>query len=115
MAKFVLMLRDQGTFGADMSPADIQAVIEKYIAWGEGLRQRGQLHLGEKLRDGEGRVLRPTPGAPTVSDGPFAEAREVIGGFYIISADDYAAAVAIARTCPHMDIGSIEVRLIEEM
>ena len=63
MAKFVLMLRDQGTFGADMSPADIQAVIEKYIAWGEGLRQRGQLHLGEKLRDGEGRVLRPTPGA----------------------------------------------------
>ena len=45
MAKFVLMLRDQGTFGADMSPADIQAVIEKYIAWGEGLRQRGQLHL----------------------------------------------------------------------
>ena len=115
MAKFVLLLRDQGAFGADMSPADIQAVIEQYMAWGQQLGQRGQLHMGEKLRDGEGRVIRGTAAAPAVSDGPFAEAREIIGGFYIIAADDYDGAVAIARTCPHMAFGSIEVRQIEEM
>ena len=48
-----------------------------------------------------------------VTDGPYAEAREVVGGYFTVRAADYDGAVAIARDCPHLAHGWIEVREIE--
>ena len=104
MAEFVLMLRDEGAFPGDLSPAEIQAVIQRYGAWMEKVGATGQ-----KLRDGEGRVMRRSG----VIDGPFAEAKEVLGGFFVIKADSYKDAETICADCPHLDFGSIEIRQIE--
>ena len=50
-----------------------------------------------------------------VTDGPFAEAKEIIGGFFVVDARDYDEAVSVAKGCPHLDFGTIEVREIEPM
>jgi hypothetical protein len=116
MATYFLLLRDAGAFPADISPAEIQAVIEKYMRWGNGLRERGLLVSSDKLRDGEGRMLRPGPNGPVVTDGPFTEAKEVLGGYFAVTASSYDEAEAIARTCPHLEYGgSIEIRVVDEM
>jgi hypothetical protein len=99
---------------SEMSPEEIQQVIEKYLAWGERLAAEGKLAGGDKLRDGEGRVLRGTGADARVIDGPFSETREVIGGIYTLIADSYDEAIAIAQTCPHLEFGGmIELREIE--
>lgn len=110
MPKFALFLRDDGRWNPQaMSPDEMQAIIQRYGQW----RAKVQPALGHKLRDGEGRVMRKDSGSLKVSDGPFAEAREVMGGLFVIEAADYAAAVEIARDCPHLDYGTIEVREIQ--
>jgi len=114
MAKFMVMARDSGEY-PDMSPEEIQGVIQRYIDWSEGLRQGGRLLSSEKLGDGEGRVIRREAGALVVSDGPYAESKEVLGGFWIIEAADYDEAVRLVSGSPHFDFGTLEVRRVEEM
>jgi hypothetical protein len=113
MPKYILLLHDSGTMPPDMSPAEIQAVIQRYIAWRERVQSGGRQVSGHKLRDGDGRVMRGKVGSPSITDGPYAEAREVIGGLFILDAASYDEAVALARDCPHLDFGAIEVREIE--
>ena len=108
MPQFMLMLRDSGSFPDDISPEEIQQILERYGAWSEKSGAKGQ-----KLRDSEGRVMTRMDGKLAVVDGPYAEAREVLGGYFMIEAADYDAAVALANDCPHLDFGSIEVRQIE--
>ena len=115
MSRFVVLLRDDPSGFASLSPEQMQAIIEKYMAWTEGLRATGALVLGEKLMDGEGRVTRGQVGAPVISDGPYAEAREIVGGLYIITAPSYEAALALLADCPHLMFGSIEVRQIQDL
>ena len=109
MARFILMLRDTGWNPEEMSAEDIQTVMEKYSAWRD--RIRGQ---GEKLRDNEGRVVRRGPSGLSVTDGPFAEAKEVIGGYMLIEAADYDEAVRLCEDSPHFAFGPIEIRQIED-
>lgn len=73
------------------------------------------MEVGEKLRDGAGRVLRREDGALVAADGPFVEAKEVVGGFWIVRAEDLDAAQALLAGCPHLEVGSLEVREIDEM
>ena len=113
MPQYMLLLHDSGTFPPDMSPEDIQAIIGRYVEWRARLQQSGHKVSGHKLRDGEGRVMTGTVGAPKVTDGPYAESREVIGGLFVIDARDYDEAIALARDCPHLDFGTIEIRQIE--
>ena len=108
MPRFVLLLRDNGSFPADASPDEIQRIIQRYRDWSEKVNSRG-----EKLRDGEGRVLRRHGSKTTVTDGPFAESREVLGGYFILEAPTYDDAVKLCDDCPHLDFGSIEIRAIE--
>jgi hypothetical protein len=119
MAKFLLLLRDNpANFRNNLSPAEIQRIIGEYRAWAEGLRARNQLHASNKLFDDAGKVVRHDGTGVTLKDGPYSETKEIVGGFFLIEAPDYAAAVEIARTCPHMrpaNKGSIEVRQIQEM
>lgn len=118
MAKFLLLLRDNPDGFKTLPPAEMQRIIGEYRAWAEALRARDQLHGSNKLGDDGGKVVRHGGAGAIVTDGPYAETKEVIGGYFLIEAPDYAAAIDLARTCPHVrpgNDGSIEVRQIQEM
>ena len=115
MPRFLVIPRDTPDAFADVSPAEMQAIVERYHAWTEDLRARGALHLGEKLVDGAGRVLRPAEDGVSVTDGPFTEANEVIGGLWIVEARDLDHATELVRGCPHVGVGSLEIRPVEEL
>jgi hypothetical protein len=113
MPNYMLLLHDSGTMPPEMSPAEIQAVIQRYISWREKVQAGGRNVDGHKLADGHGRVMRGRAGAPKVTDGPYAEAREVIGGLFIVEAATYDEVIALCQDCPHLDFGTIEIREIE--
>ncbi|WP_119678733.1 YciI family protein [Indioceanicola profundi] len=115
MAKFVLILRETPAATAALSPAEMQACIEEYMAWSAKLAQAGRLIGGEKLMDEGGRRLKRQEGRLLVTDGPYTEAKDVIGGLFIIEAADYAEAEGLVADCPHLAIGEIELRQIHEL
>ena len=114
MPKFLVLARGQG-MDPRMSPEDMQKLVERYRSWTERVARAGQLVHGEKLRSPEGRVVRQKGGELVVTDGPFVESKEFLGGFWIIEASSYDAMVDILRDSPHLASGSLEVRQIEEM
>jgi hypothetical protein len=115
MAQFILLLRNNGKPFDGMSPEEIQAVIGRYRGWSDRLRAAGTLVGGQKLANEGGRIMARNGKGLTVTDGPFTEAKEIIGGFFQIQAVDYDEAQSIAGDCPHLDFGSVEIRLIDVM
>lgn len=116
MSQFALLLHENPADFADVSPSDIQAIIAEYSAWREQLIERELLVDGHKLCDEGGRSLTLSQGSLRVVDGPFAEAKEVLGGLFIIRAKDYSEAVEISRDCPHLKYqGRIELRQIDDI
>lgn len=113
MPNYLLFLREDPSVFEHVSPAEMQAIIQKYTDWKRRLQEAGRLTGGEKLQDGTGRVLRKTAGQTSITDGPYTESKEIIGGLFEIRAEDYEAAVAIAGECPHLEYGAIEIREIE--
>ena len=63
----------------------------------------------------DGRVVRGSAGKMTVSDGPFAESKEVIGGFWLLEASSYEEVQAFLKDHPHLEAGTLEVRQIRDM
>lgn len=96
-----------------MSPEEMQAIIQRYVDWRKRVEAGGRHVVGHKLRDREGRVVRRSGETVRVTDGPYAEAREVIGGLFVLEARDYDEAVSLSSDCPHLDFGTIEIREIE--
>ncbi len=118
MQQFILLLHDQMQDNPffTMSPDEIQAAIREYSAWGQRLDSKGQLVAGEKLKDEGGKQMTMENGDVSVVDGPYAEAKEVIGGFYTIRAESYEHAVELCRDHPHLRFGGrIDVREVESM
>lgn len=116
MNTYLLLLHETPADSMNISPAQMQEIIQCHQAWAHGLAAQGLLAGGEKLSDDGGRHLRLQGGSPVVSDGPYAEAHDVIGGFYLIKADDDAAAEALARACPHLEGRQwIELRRIDAL
>lgn len=115
MAKFMLILREDPATFAALSPDEMQAIIDEYRRWGERIGQAGKLAGGEKLRDEGGRHVTARSGTLVATDGPYAEAKEVIGGFFIVDAADYAEAEHLAAGCPHVRFGTIELRQVDDM
>jgi hypothetical protein len=114
MSNFMLILYDHPASFANVTPEAMQKIIEEYMAWGKSLADRGKLGPALKLKDEGGKHLVKQNGAAVVRDGPYAEASEVIGGVYTIEAANYDEAVAIARSCPHLEYsGRIEVREVD--
>ena len=72
-------------------------------------------NFGQQLRDNEGKVLRRNGKGVVVTDGPYAEAKEILGGFIIVEAANYEEAVRLCQDSPHFEYGSIEVRQIEQV
>jgi hypothetical protein len=116
MPKYMLLLHDNPKAFANVSPEAMQKVVEKYIAWGKKLREAGVMRAGDKLTDEPGRVMRRKDGQVHVTDGPYSESKELLGGYYMIEADTYDKAVELARDCPQLEFGgTIEVRQVDVM
>jgi len=100
------------TDAPDGTPEEMQAHFQKWMTWIGVMRAKGQYLAGEPLEDKPGRVLRGSRGA-NASDGPFAEAKEVVGGFMLIKARSIAEAARIAKGCPGYEVGgSVEIRQV---
>lgn len=109
--EYMLLLRG-GASLASVTPAQAQQTIQKYMNWINQLRAKGQFKAGDPLEDGV--KFLSGKGGCTVTDGPFAESKEAVGGYFLINARDLDEAVAIAKGCPIFDNnGTVEVRAIE--
>ena len=114
MPKYMLLLHDDPSIFATLSPAEIQKVIEKYMSWGKRLREAGIITESAKLTDEPGRVVRGRGAEMRVTDGPYSETKEVLGGYYTILADSYQQAAERAADCPHLEYGgTIEIRQVD--
>lgn len=114
MIQYLLLLHETPADSSDIGPAEMAAIIEKYRAWSQGLAERGLLVSGEKLAEDGGRHLKLQGGRPLATDGAYAEAHDVIGGFFMIRAENDAQAEQLASTCPHLAGRQwIEVRRVE--
>ncbi len=91
-----------------LSPEEIQGRMGKWFAWSEKMGKAEVLKGGNALIPGGKTVSGPSR---TVSDGPFAESKEIIGGYYVVMAKDYDGAIEIAQDFPDYDLGgTVEVR-----
>ena len=113
MAEFMLILhRDTATYAA-RSPEERQQVLAEYTAWRMELEKQGHYLDANRLMDNDGRYLSFRNGEVRVIDGPYAEAKEIMGGYVLFRAADYDEAVKIASGCPHLKHGwRLELREI---
>ena len=92
------------------------AILAEYGKFMEEMTQRGVLRGGERLRPvDEAKTVRVRDGKTLTSDGPFAETKEVLGGYFAVDCKDVDEAIEIASKIPCARLGSIEVRPIWEM
>ena len=112
-SQFLLLFRHPSE-GPDPTPEEMQQIMGRWVAWMKGMKAKGQFVGADRLDDG-GKVVRG-PGGKSVTDGPFAETKEIVGGYVIVAADSLAQAVELSRGCPGLDNGTIiEVRPIEQL
>ena len=111
MEKFMYLFR--GGDNPTSSPEAMQAHMQKWFAWMGQLAQEGTLVAGEPLvREGK----QVNGSKKTVTDGPFIEAKEMVGGYLIVNANDIDHAVEISKGCPIFEVdGKLEVRPIQKM
>jgi hypothetical protein len=109
-SEFLLLVR--GTeWEKDLSPEDLQKALGRFMGWFERMSQEGIVKAGQPL-EREGRTVSGRHGK-IVADGPFAESKEAIGGYFLVEADSLEDAVQIARECPMVEYGVVvEVRPI---
>jgi|SRR5271157_4837356 hypothetical protein len=116
MPDFILLLHRPAGPPPAISASEAAAITGEYAGWGERLRREGRIKAGEKLTNDAGRTMRSTAGRIVVTDGPYAESKELLGGFFVIAAADYDEACRLAESCPHFKYGgAIEVRQIDPM
>ena len=114
--KYALLLYDTPSEGPEFGTPEMDAEMQQWFEFTDELQSAGR-HLG-------GEALNPTETATTVRvrdgktitvDGPFAETKETLGGFYLIEADDLDEAIAWAAKIPNAPHGSVEIRPIMEI
>jgi hypothetical protein len=115
MQRYMLLLRSDEKAFSKLSPEDIQGILQRFSKWRESLTAGGHKPEGQKLRNGTGRVMRQSEGKLIVTDGPYAETRELVGGYFAYDAESYEQAVELAKGCPVLPFGPIEIREIERM
>jgi len=116
MPRFMLVLHDNPAAFAHVTPEMMQKIIEEYNSWAGKLGAAGHLLGGEKLKEEGGKRLRQDHGKVLVTDGPYSETKEVIGGYFLLKADSYAHAVELSRDCPHLKYqGILDVREVDEI
>jgi hypothetical protein len=109
-----LLLIQERRGDRDQPEAIARERMNRMVAWGETLRERGVLLARESLRmdDDDGARIQVRAGRRIVVDGPFAESKEIVGGFFYLTCATKAEAVAIAGECPAAEWATVEVRKI---
>jgi hypothetical protein len=111
--RFLFLIHGDSEAEAAMSPEERRAIVEQHIAYGGMLRERGAYVLGEAL-SGEAAVVRPGE-PPLVTDGPFAESKEGIGGIYVVECASRDEALGLAAQVPTSPGLAVEVLTIAEV
>lgn len=93
-----------------LSPEQLQERMGKWFAWGDKMKEQGILRGGEALYPHGKQIAGPDR---IESDGPFAESKELVGGYYTVAVDSYEEAVKVAQDYPDFDLnGTVEIREI---
>jgi hypothetical protein len=113
MEKFMLIFHG-GNASKDISPEEMQAAMGKWFTWIEKLRKEGTYVSGEPLLPG-GKIVSGK-GGKSITDGPYTEGKEVVGGYFIINAKDINDAAEISKECPGCELGGyVQVRQVMKM
>lgn len=111
--KYACLVYDSEKERAAISNAELDARVGEYFAFNEGIRKSGHYLAGEALQSVQTAVtVRIRDGKLSTTDGPFAETKEQLGGFYLINARDLNEAIQLVSKIPSARAGSIEVRPI---
>lgn len=116
MSDFILLYRSNpaSSAAAFATPEMAQQSMQRWLAWIRELETQGHLKDGGQPLEASGKVVQGKSKA--VVDGPYAESKDLIGGFSIITAKDLAQASELAKGCPILDgDGSVEVRPVRSM
>lgn len=109
--RYMLLILEERGQRPSRSPEEGRALYERMSAWGQQLQARGVLHAAESLQsDAQGVRVAVREGRRLLTDGPFTEAREMIGGFFLVECATQEEAVALAAECPAAAWATVEVR-----
>lgn len=109
MSEFTFLFRGRDR---TLSVEQRQKHTEKWVAWFKDLADNGHLKDYGHPLEGEGKVVRGKQKA--INDGPYAEAKDVVGGYSVVQACDLDAAAELAKGCPILEVGgSVEIRPIQ--
>lgn len=113
MSEYIYLYRG-GEDRANRSPQEMQQVMQKWVSWLQGLAEQGHIKdRGQPLERG-GKIV--TGKQKLVTDGPFAEAKDLVGGFTLVEARDLDQAAELSKGCPIFDAGGfVEVRPVMQM
>ncbi len=113
--RYLCLIYDEEKKVGAMSKSDMEARMGEYGTFTEAIRKSGQYLGGEALQPVQtATTVRVRNGKVSTTDGPFAETKEQLGGFYLINAKDLNEAIQVASRIPSARLGSIEVRPIME-
>jgi hypothetical protein len=111
--KYLLLIYENESVAAGMAEADQGKIWNEYMEYTDDIKKKGQYVAGEALQPvATATTVRVKDGKTVSTDGPFAETREQLGGFYMVEAKDLDEAIALAARIPASRTGSIEVRPI---
>ena len=109
--KYLCLIYDAEKTMATMPKPEADAFMAEYFTYTEGIRKSGHYVAGEALQPvSTATTIRKRNGKVSTTDGPFAETKEQLGGFYLIEARDLNDAIQVAGRIPSVRTGSIEVR-----
>jgi hypothetical protein len=111
--RFLFLIHGDTEAEAALTPDERRAIVEQHMAYGAMLRERGVHVLGEALT-GEAATVRPGE-SPLVTDGPFAETKEGIGGLYVVECASREEALDLAGRIPQSPGAVVEVLTIAEL
>jgi hypothetical protein len=111
--QYILLIYSSEAMWDAKTPEQINAVMGEYGAFTESIVKSGNFKAGEELQPvTAATTVRVRNGKPQVTDGPFAETREQLGGFYLVEADNLEQAIQMAARIPSAREGCVEVRPI---
>jgi hypothetical protein len=111
MSEFTYLFRGRDT---SASPEQMQKTMEKWVSWFKELGAKGHLKDPGHPLEHVGKVVRGKK--KIVNDGPYAEAKDVVGGYIVVEATDLSQAVELSKGCPILEVeGSVEVRPIQKL
>ncbi|MBK8067580.1 MAG: YciI family protein [Rhodanobacteraceae bacterium] len=109
--KYILLIYGDPAAEAQLSEAQMQAIYQAHAAYGQALEAAGVIRGGAELKPpATATTLRFSGGRSTLVDGPYAETKEQLGGYYLIETDTLDEALAWAAKMPGMEAGAVEVR-----